>query len=444
MPRYNPPPQPLFDLLTSQDSSLSNHFFDNIRRYNTMFAMTSMGAKINDSINNGRGPYVFKISGQICHRIGSLIPSGHRRPEYAQLYIYDTTNEIANRLNVVSSETGPFSANESIIASLIYMLDVHNPIVKLFRTARERLLASDSSSEVLTADQTGDHLFIRLYGSPDAHGDMFSTPVASEVVGLVVGDLGDTDVGRDLIIEDHSSNLQQISEDHCKFMAMQYPLLFPYGEDGFHDELIYQPTGQSSSIRRQKVTILEYYAYRMHDRLGEFNTPLRCKRLTQAYQVDAYCCVEDKRVRHYRTDTFQKKYRSASYKSLSTSVSRGITSASSTGQRVILPSSFVGGPRYLYQKYQDCIGICRKYGCPDLFITFTANSAWTEIAQALAIFPGQHPSDRADIVDRVFKMKLNLLMDDITKHHFFGPINAGSYLPSTYLMKPVNYTMNLI
>jgi hypothetical protein len=81
--RYNPPPQPIYDLLTSQDSSLSTHFLANIRRYNTMFAMTSMGAKVNESINDGRGPYVFKISGQVCHRIGSLILAGDRHPEYA-------------------------------------------------------------------------------------------------------------------------------------------------------------------------------------------------------------------------------------------------------------------------------------------------------------------------------------------------------------------------
>jgi hypothetical protein len=34
--------------------------------------MTSMGAKGNESINVGGCPYVFKITGQPCHRIGSL------------------------------------------------------------------------------------------------------------------------------------------------------------------------------------------------------------------------------------------------------------------------------------------------------------------------------------------------------------------------------------
>jgi hypothetical protein len=159
------------------------------------------------------------------------------------------------------------------------MLDIHNPIVKLFRTARERLRSSGD-------EDSSDHFSIRIYGVPDAHGDIYSAPVASKVVGLVVGNIGMTDVGRDLIIEDHASNLQQISEDHCKFMAMQYPLLFPFGEDGFHDELRLEPTAESP-LHHAKLTILQYYAYRLHDRPEQFNTPLKCKRLTQAYIVDA-------------------------------------------------------------------------------------------------------------------------------------------------------------
>ena len=65
-----------------------------------MFAMTSMGAKVIDSINDGHGPYVFKISGQVCHRVGSLIPSEGRRPEYAQLYIFDTDHKVSNRIHL--------------------------------------------------------------------------------------------------------------------------------------------------------------------------------------------------------------------------------------------------------------------------------------------------------------------------------------------------------
>ncbi|PWA45389.1 hypothetical protein CTI12_AA509780 [Artemisia annua] len=53
----------------------NKYFMEHIRPYNQMFAMTSLGDKVDDSTNDGRGPYVFKISGEIYHRIGSLCPT---------------------------------------------------------------------------------------------------------------------------------------------------------------------------------------------------------------------------------------------------------------------------------------------------------------------------------------------------------------------------------
>nr|GEX57909.1 DNA helicase [Tanacetum cinerariifolium] len=59
------------------------HFIDNIRAYNQMFRMTSLGANNDKSINNGKGPYVFRISGQLYHWIGSLCPEEGQSPRTA-------------------------------------------------------------------------------------------------------------------------------------------------------------------------------------------------------------------------------------------------------------------------------------------------------------------------------------------------------------------------
>nr|GEY32760.1 helitron helicase-like domain-containing protein [Tanacetum cinerariifolium] len=59
------------------------HFIDNIHAYNQMFSMTSLGANIDKSINNGKGPYVFRISGQLYHWIGSLCPEEGQLPRTA-------------------------------------------------------------------------------------------------------------------------------------------------------------------------------------------------------------------------------------------------------------------------------------------------------------------------------------------------------------------------
>ena len=70
------------------------------------------------------------------------------------------------------------------------------------------------------------------------------------------------------------------------------------------------------------------------------------------------------------------------------------------GRRVVLPSSFTGGPRYMHQLYQDSMAIVRKKGKPDLFITFTCNPKWDEITNGL--LPGQVAQDQPDLIAWVF------------------------------------------
>ncbi|PWA92861.1 K-box region and MADS-box transcription factor family protein [Artemisia annua] len=119
-----------------------NHFMKNIRAYNQMFAMTSLGASIDDSVNVGRGPYIFKVSGQIYHRIGRLCPEDDADPRFLQLYIYDTNREVDNRLNHFR-DGGNTNLRRDIVEGLIHMLDEHNALVQLFRTARDKLQEAD-------------------------------------------------------------------------------------------------------------------------------------------------------------------------------------------------------------------------------------------------------------------------------------------------------------
>jgi hypothetical protein len=92
-------PPPLIRSLFNGTHPKSNHFVLNIRSYNNMFSFTSLGGKIENPSDGTPGPPQFVISGQNYHRIGSLIPSDGNPPKFAQLYIYDTENEVANRLS---------------------------------------------------------------------------------------------------------------------------------------------------------------------------------------------------------------------------------------------------------------------------------------------------------------------------------------------------------
>ena len=93
-------------------------------------------------------------------------------------------------------------------------------------------------------------------------------------------------------------------------------------------------------------------------------------------------------------------------------------SPTETGKRLLLPSSFIGGDRHMTQLYQDSMFIVRVYGKPDLIITFTCNPAWPEILAEL--LPGQKPSDRPDLIARIFKQKLDELFKDLFERHVLG------------------------
>ncbi|KAM5564668.1 hypothetical protein ABKV19_018973, partial [Rosa sericea] len=122
------PPNFLEQLLDPNNGSNSRIFRENIRIYNSMFSFTSMGAAIDKNINIGSGPYVFKISGQVHHLIGSVLPSDGECPKYAQLYIYDTKNEISNRINAIDPTHVNTNIKLDIVQGLIKMFDENNDL----------------------------------------------------------------------------------------------------------------------------------------------------------------------------------------------------------------------------------------------------------------------------------------------------------------------------
>uniref|UniRef100_I1NTA5 Helitron helicase-like domain-containing protein n=1 Tax=Oryza glaberrima TaxID=4538 RepID=I1NTA5_ORYGL len=119
-----------------------------------------------------------------------------------------------------------------------------------------------------------------------------------------------------------------------------------------------------------------------------------------------------------------KKLRSETHQGISDAVARGDSDGKDVGTKVILPSSFTGGRRYMVQNYHDSMAICRSYGPPQIFSTFTCNSKWPEIIEAIRFEAGQKPSDRSDMVTRVYHMKLDEYITYIKNGEAFGPIKA--------------------
>ncbi|XP_052297322.1 uncharacterized protein LOC127902450 [Citrus sinensis] len=267
-----------------------------------------MGGRVDASINRSKGPYVFRMSGQNYHHIGSLLLEVGKKPQFAQLYIYDTENEIDNRINTLLKHGMKTEIDHEILHELSKMLDQHNNLVKSFRMTRDRYKTQPESTFCL-----------RLLNSRTRDGRRYNIPTVSEVAGLIVGDFSEANFQRDVIIEHRTKGLRRITDLHPSFMPMTYPLIYPYGEDGYRPDISLRDI-TDNPFKRQKLTMRQYYCFRLQQRLNEGHTLLQAGRLFQQYIVDCYMAIEEERFRWIRNN--QQKLRSDLFSGLMDAVHR--------------------------------------------------------------------------------------------------------------------------
>ena len=195
-------------------------FRHNIRNYNNALAFSSLGVKRDMSVYGPQGVYTFRIQGQLCHLIGSLLPSPGTPPAFSQIYIYysDPMEQAQYRL---SHHHGLLDVN--IVLSLQAMLHQYNPYITIFLTAQERLNQNANIS-----------LRLKLVDLPHYDSRQYNRPTANEIAVIMVGSGEEQTVGRDIILQARSNRLQRIKETHSSYNPLRYPLLFPFGEQGWH------------------------------------------------------------------------------------------------------------------------------------------------------------------------------------------------------------------
>ena len=146
------------------------------------------------------------------------------------------------------------------------------------------------------------------------------------------------------------------------------------------------------------------------------------KALLQEYIMEMWLATEHSWLRWIRDH--QASLRADLYTGVIDALHEGLH-PSAIGRKVILPSSFTSGPRFMQKNLQHALTLLRVIGPSDLFITFTANPHWKEITDNL--LSGQSACDRPDIVARVFHLKFISLLHDIMKNHIFGKAIAYVY-----------------
>ena len=257
-------------------------------------------------------------------------------------------------------------------------------------------------------------MIIRADGVPDPR--RYNAPTAPEVAVIMPGDgYSEGVASRDIVLHARTGGLQRITECNCAYDSLHYVLLFPSGDNGWQLKIPH-------SRGKGDVTALEYYSSRLMVR-SDLSYLHMCGRLFHQYLVDMFAKVEQQRLNYIKCN--QQKIRVDLYSGLADAISAGDSNPRDLGRKVILLSSFTGSPRQMFELYQDSMSIVRKYGKPDLFITFTSNPKWEEISSAL--IGNQKATDRPNLIVRVFKMKLKELLNDICNKHVLGKPLAHVY-----------------
>ena len=126
------------------------------------------------------------------------------------------------------------------------MLDEHNPLVQKYRMAGNIMAHGE------------DNVKIRLIGRRDKDGRQHNLPTANEVAALIIGDFDSMPNERDIIVHKVNGKLKKISELHVSYLPLQYPLLFPYAEDGYRTDIYhYGITDQTPDDKKKYVTMRE-------------------------------------------------------------------------------------------------------------------------------------------------------------------------------------------
>lgn len=108
-----------------------------------------------------------------------------------------------------------------IIGELQELLHKHNELVRLFKTALEDM-PSDDHKIIIRADKCPS----------GSHERQFNAPTIYEIAVVIVGENIES---RDIVLKRRNNGqLKRVYETHRSYDALQYPLMFCHGEDGYH------------------------------------------------------------------------------------------------------------------------------------------------------------------------------------------------------------------
>ena len=402
LPTFPEPPSTISKLWNDRTGD-SKLFRSYARTINNSICFASI--RVGERKFPGYNPCVI-FEGKLHHIMGSLIPQSETAPIFAQMYIQDFDLKDSKRFNNLflpaSMKLSEKLHIQRIVDTVRSVMAHCNPFANDFKHIMELEKKNILHGKIIISANA------RPKGE---HKRKYNEQVCLKEISI----LKDSKP-HDLVLEKRGGGLKIISNLNPNGMPLHFTLLFPHGTKGWCPDL------KQNSEAKKRITPRQFYAFHANIRKNNTNYLFKAMRLFQEWLCVAWAVVEDQKLNYLRSN--QSCLRVDSYKNvkqLQDQLYADDNCQTKIG-RVILPSTYIGCPRYYNQQFQDGMAICRRYHKPDLFITMTCNPNWAEIKAQLE--EGQSPHDRPDIIARVFKLKKDQLTRDLKDLKIFGEVKG--------------------
>lgn len=467
-----PPPNKLMANLLDFCHPQSKLFHDEIRRINAALSFSCTMVKTHAlPAKYAKGPPAYIIEGNFAHKISTVIPDAHRIAQYMQAYFVEflPDGDMADDTNATSQQY--FFKFNKTVAALVESLRTEVKKVNYFY--KELKMCKDLYDElpenqrittrfcIVDKVPTGHHPpAIEAVPPAHHHSGVYNTVEAREVAVVMQydPDNAEMDFRRTSVVHmrkpgqwrNSTNTLKEIPCYKAHYLPLSYPLLHHYAESGWHCDLQSKTTTNSG-----KATYVSWHRFAKHilQIRDQRNAPLQEDvllaggKLLQQYCLDLFTCMESNRLHYVRTH--QHELKAEKYEVIQDAMKHdhalNTASASSLGH-FVLPSSFVGGPRWFEEQYQDAMARATSFGRPDLFITITCNPKWPEVKESYRASQAANNipyANRPDVIARIFDVKLRALLKDLTSTKVCGQVRCTQYyiydiiITSSYFIQPI-------
>ena len=401
MPKEHEYPHEFRELLTLQTAE-AKEFRANIRTYNSLLAF---GSSVTKEIRSKEGgPPTYRQLGEYHRKFNcSVQPNGGDTEAFGQLYVIDA--DVAQGIRMQKSS----NVSSATLARIDALLRTKNKFAQAYTMMKEEEAKILADAETRGIETPSIKLLFSL--KPGVDKNRYNMPRANEVAAVYVEGPDNETPPAYIAIRPKGRDLKTLHPLDKSVEPLIYPILHPTGKLGW-----------DMNASKNKMSLLKYVKYLSAVR-DESKSPflpyLNAGRLTQQWFVDMFLRIDWSRQEYNRKQV--NEFISTSYGALNEYLKcRAEELGAELGRKIILPSSYLGSPRYMSEAYDDAMAMVREFGKPDLFITMTCNPKWPEITENLLY--GQSAADRPDLVARVFAIKYNALINFIKDSEIFGHV----------------------